>query len=142
MYINKVQLYGRLGKDPEKKATTNGTIVASFSLATTREWKKDGRKVEETEWHNCTIFGKRAEAFCQWVKKGDKVLIEGHLKTDHWEDKDGNKRSRTGIMVDDFFFGDNPKKKDSDSKPASAPQNESELIDYPTDDINPEDIPF
>ena len=76
LYINKVQVYGRLGKDPEIKQTQGGTDIASFSIATTYERKDaNGNKIEETEWHNCVFFGKRVPVIEQYVHKGDKFMV-------------------------------------------------------------------
>lgn len=117
MYRNRVELYGRLGRDPELKTTQGGTTIVNFSMATTRSWKDDrGNKNEETEWHNCVVFGKRAEVIAQWVSKGQMFWVEGRLKTSTWEDKEtGKKMYKTEIIVEDFMFGDNPKKKQSEN---------------------------
>ena len=139
LYINKVQVYGRLGKDPEIKQTQGGTDIASFSIATTYERKDaNGNKIEETEWHNCVFFGKRVPVIEQYVHKGDKFMVEGRLKTQTWEDKEtGKKMYRTEIVVEDFSFGDNPKRDGYNNQESShAPQASVE------DDINIEDIPF
>lgn len=150
MYINKVQLYGRLGRDPELKALPSGQSVANFSIATTRSWKNDqGEKQEQTEWHNIVVFGKRADVIAQYVKRGHLILIEGRLQTRSWE-SDGEKKYRTEIIVEDFQFGDNPK---SDNQGSSYPSNSTDdqpapaddgnqAVEYPEEDINPDDIPF
>jgi len=136
MYINKVQLYGRLGKDPELKALPNGTKIVNFTMATTREWKNEsGEKNEKTDWHNCVCFGKKAEVIAKWVKKGDKFFVEGRIETRTWE-REGMKMYRTEIFVEDFSFGDNPKKE------KTAISEENEEISYPEEGINPDDIPF
>ncbi len=144
MYINKIVVYGRLGSDPELKALPNGTSVVNFSMATTRTWKdKNGQKQEETEWHRCVIFGKRADVIKQYVHKGDKFYIEGRLKTRSWE-TDGVKKYSTEIMIEDFSFGDNPKKDGAQiSSGTEAPSPASiDTIEYPEEEINPDDIPF
>ena len=90
--VNKVTLIGRLGQDPEIRFTGDGAAVASFSVATNESWKgKDGETQERTEWTKVTVFGNTAEKYIQpYVKKGTLVYIEGSLKTDKWQDKDGN----------------------------------------------------
>lgn len=145
MYINKVSLYGRLGRDPELKALPSGSEVVSFTLATTRTWKDDQNvKKEQTEWHNCVCFGKRARVIAQYVKKGDKFYIEGRLQTRSWDDKtSGKKLYRTEVMVEDFQFGDNPKKDGSQASRSDDDRVEDvDTIEYPEDDLVPEDIPF
>ncbi len=153
MYINKVFLYGNLTRDPELKALPSGNQVASFGIATNRTYKdKDGNKQEQTEFHNITMFGKQAEVAAQYLKKGRPVFIEGRLQTRSWDDKDsGKKMYRTEIVVDNFQFGpqaggagsasDNNSSFNGDAsaepKPATAGK-----VEYPDDDINPEDIPF
>ena len=152
MYLNKVSIYGRLGRDPELKSIPSGTKVVSFSLATTETYKdKNGEKKEVTDWHNAVCFGKRAEVIAQWVKKGDMLYIEGKLKTRSWE-KDNVKQYRTEVNIDDFKFGENnrggggaPAQQSTPKKvePApSAPADNLDTIEYPEEEINPDDIPF
>lgn len=87
--LNKVQLIGRTGKDPEVRHLDSGVTVASFSLATSENYtNKQGEKVEQTEWHNIVAWGKLAEIIEKWVTKGQLLYIEGKLKTRKWE-KDG-----------------------------------------------------
>lgn len=115
MYINQVTLYGRLGRDPELKVMPNGDFVATFTMATTRNWKTSaGVKSEKTEWHNCVIFGKRAEVLAKYVKKGDKLYVVGRMETRSWDHKEKDiKMYRTEVVVDNFDFGDNPKKENT-----------------------------
>ena len=97
MSVNKVILIGRLGKDPEIRYTPSGTAVTNLSLATSFK-PKDGE--EKTEWHRCVAFGKTAEICGQYLHKGSQVYIEGRLQTRDWEDKDGNKRFTTEVLVE------------------------------------------
>jgi single-strand DNA-binding protein len=102
--VNKVFLLGNIGKDPEIRSTPNGTMVASFSLATT-ERQKDaaGNWTDKTEWHNLIAFSKLAEIVRDYVKKGSKLFIEGRLSTRNWEDKDTKKKVyRTEIIISDL----------------------------------------
>ena len=102
--LNRVQLIGNLGKDPELRRTQSGTAVVSFSVATTEKFKgKDGQQKEETEWHNCTAWNKSAEILAQYLKKGSSVYIEGKLKTRSWEDN-GVKKYATDVVVREFQF--------------------------------------
>lgn len=109
MNLNKVFLIGRVTKQPELRSMQSGTQVATFSLATNRVWKgQDGQKNEETEFHNCTAFGKTADVISTYVIKGQEVMIEGRIHTSSWQDKSGNKRYSTGIIVESFQFGQKP----------------------------------
>ncbi len=99
--VNKVILIGHLGKDPEVRYTPNGDAVAEVSLATTETVKKDGGQREDrTEWHNLILWRSQAEFAKEWLKKGQLVYVEGKIQTRQWEDREGQKRSRTEIQVD------------------------------------------
>lgn len=154
MYLNKVFLYGNLTRDPESRALPSGRQVVSFSIATNRTYKdKDGKQQETAEFHNIVAFGRVAEVMAQYLKKGRPVFIEGRLQTRSWE-SDGQKKYRTEIVVDNFQFGssgqgagggegratDARKPKESSDVEASAQKGEE--IQYPDEEINPEDIPF
>ena len=147
MYLNKVFLYGNLTRDPELKALPSGSQVASFGIATNRTYKdKNGAKQEATEFHNIVAFGRTAEVIAQYVKKGRPLFIEGRLQTRSWDDKEtGKKNYRTEIVVDNFQFGADGGRGGSAPAAASdeqpAPKEGSE-IQYPDEEINPEDIPF
>jgi len=102
MSVNKVILVGRLGKDPEVRYSNNGAAITNFNLATDRTYKKKDseEKVQETEWHRCVSFGRTAEVCGEYLKKGSLIYIEGRLQTRDWEDKDGNKRWTTEVIID------------------------------------------
>ncbi len=102
--VNKVILLGNVGKDPEIKAAGTGTVVATFSIATSERFKdKDGTWQDRTEWHNLVAFGKVAEIIRDYVKKGSKLYVEGSLRTQSWDDKtSGQKRYKTEIVVNDL----------------------------------------
>ncbi|MBX6360042.1 single-stranded DNA-binding protein [Pseudacidobacterium ailaaui] len=102
--VNKVILLGNVGKDPEIRATPNGTIVASFSLATTDRTKdQSGNWTDKTEWHNLVAFQRTAEIIRDYVKKGSKLYVEGKLQTRSWDDKNtGEKKYRTEIVINDL----------------------------------------
>jgi len=152
MYLNKAFVIGNLTRDPELKSLPSGIQVASFSLATNRVWKdKNGAKQESTDYHNIVVFGKQAETVSQYLKKGSNALVEGRMQTRSWE-SEGKKMYRTEIVADRVQFGPRPSGQGSSpaaSKPAqgdsSAPKTktpEMDTIEYPTEEINPEDIPF
>jgi single-strand DNA-binding protein len=106
--LNKVQLIGNLGKDPELSYIPSGDAVAKFSIATGERWKdKDGNMQERTEWHNIVAWRKLAEICGQYLKKGNKVYIEGKIQTRSWDDKNtGTKRYMTEIIADDMIMLD------------------------------------
>lgn len=99
--VNKVILVGTCGQDPEVRHLPNGNAVTNLSLATSESWndKQTGQKVEKTEWHRVSLFGKVAEIAGEYCRKGSQVYIEGKLQTREWE-KDGIKRYTTEILVD------------------------------------------
>jgi single-strand DNA-binding protein len=101
--INKAILIGRLGKDPEVRYTSDGTMVVNFNLATDEQWKdKDGEKQQKTEWHRIVAWGKLAEICGNYLVKGKLVYVEGKITYRSWEDKEGVKRYSTEIVINDM----------------------------------------
>ena len=101
--INKVILIGNVGRDPELRYTANGTAVANFSLATSRRYKdRDGNQREETEWHRCGAWARLAEIINQYAPKGKQLYLEGRLQTRQWDDKDGNTKYSTEIVIEEM----------------------------------------
>ena len=103
--VNKVILVGNLGKDPEIRSFQNGGRVASFSIATSENWKDKatGEKKEKTEWHRISVLNdKLVEVVEKYVKKGAKLYIEGQLETRKWTDKDGNEKYSTEVVLRPF----------------------------------------
>jgi single-strand DNA-binding protein len=102
--VNKVILLGNVGKDPEIRATGGGTMIATFSIATSERVKNAGGEYnDKTEWHNLKAFGKTAEIIRDYVQKGTKLYVEGKLTTNSWEDKtSGEKKYRTEIIVNEL----------------------------------------
>src|SRR5438067_13782132 len=100
--INKVILVGHLGKDPEVRHLEGGVAVASFPLATSETFNKDGRKVEQTEWHNIVMWRGLADVAAKFLQKGKLVYIEGKLRTRSFEDKEGIKKYTTEIVAENF----------------------------------------
>jgi single-strand DNA-binding protein len=156
MYINKAMIYGNLTRDPELKALPSGGQVASFGVATNRVFKKaDGSKQEATEFHNIVVFGRQAETVAQYMKKGSPVYIEGRIQTRSWDSPEKGKQYRTEIIAERVQFGPRAgsgaggegggysggASRPSDAEaPQAAPKDDA--IDYPAEDINPDDIPF
>lgn len=146
MYLNKAVIIGNLTRDPELRALPSGAKVATFGVATNRVWyDKDRNKKEDTQFHNIVVFGRPAETSAQYLKKGSQVLIEGRMQTRSWDDKStGEKKYRTEIVADSVQFGSRPSGGgggggEKSTPAASAPV---DTIEYPTEEINPEDIPF
>ena len=103
--VNKVIILGRLGQDPDMRATAGGTQVANLSVATTEIGRKDqngNRGEDQTEWHRCVLFGRTAEIAAQYLKKGSQVYIEGRLQTRKWQDQQGNDRYSTEIIANEM----------------------------------------
>ncbi|HTX37276.1 MAG TPA: single-stranded DNA-binding protein [Bryobacteraceae bacterium] len=102
--VNKVILLGNLGKDAETRYTPSGTAVSNFTVATNRRWKdqQTGEWKDETEWHRCVLW--KSENRANYLTKGTNVFIEGRLQTRSWDDKDGQKRYSTEIVVEDLIL--------------------------------------
>lgn len=102
--VNKVILVGNLGKDPEVRSTPSGQPVATFSLATNRQWRdKNGEKQEKTEWHNIKVWGKQAEIAGRYLTRGKTIYLEGRIETRSYDDKKtGEKRYFTEIVCENF----------------------------------------
>lgn len=103
--LNKVQLIGNLGKDPEVRTFNNGGKVCNFSIATSEEWrdKQTREKKSKTEWHNISVLSDGLVGICErYLKKGSKVYIEGKLQTRKWKDRDGNDRYSTEVALSSF----------------------------------------
>lgn len=151
MYLNKAMVIGNLTRDPEIKALPSGIKVCNFSVATNRTWKdKNGAKQESADYHNIVVFGRQAEIVAQYMKKGSSIMVEGRMQTRSW-DADGGKKYRTEVIADRIQFGPRasgggaPYAGKDQVNPQDAPDMkapELETIEYPEDDINPEDIPF
>lgn len=110
--VNRVTILGNLGKNPEVSFTKSGTAVAKFTIATTERYKENnGEWADRTEWHNVVAWQKQAEILGQYVKKGDKLYVEGRLQTSTWEDKQsGEKKYRTEVIASDIVLLGNKEK--------------------------------
>ena len=137
--LNKCTIIGNLGRDPEIKTIPSGQKVASFSLACSEKYTKDGQKVEKTEWINCKAWGKLAEIIEKYVKKGNQIYVEGKLETQAFE-KDGIKRYKTEIVVNNMLMLGGKNEGSND-----APKSEYSEYSQPSQNYNPmpdEDLPF
>ena len=148
--LNKIQIIGNLGADPESRFMPNGDAVCNLRIATTESYKdkSTGEKREITEWHRVVVFRKLAEICSQYLKKGSQVYIEGKMQTRKWTDKDGQERYTTEIKVHEMkmlgsrdsgstYGGD-------DSAPASEPKGDNKRREpaKQAPDFNEDEIPF
>ncbi|MBG15123.1 MAG: single-stranded DNA-binding protein [Crocinitomicaceae bacterium] len=123
--VNKVILIGNLGKDPEVRHLESGVGVANFSLATSETYKdrKTGERVSQTEWHNVVLWRGLADVAEKYLKKGDKIYIEGKLRTRSWQDQQGNNRYSTEIIADNMtMLGKATDRNTVDSESSNTPQ--------------------
>ena len=125
--VNKVILLGNIGKDPEVRETKAGNIVNLVMATSEKYTDKSGQKQENTEWHNLVVFGKLADVVAKYVKKGDKLYVEGSITTRKWEDKEGNTRYNTEIKVRDLTMLGGGEKKPEPAGVAAGEDDE----DYP-----------
>lgn len=153
--VNKVILIGNLGKDPEVRTTSNGGKLCNLSVATSESWKdkNSGERKEKTEWHRVSIFSDGLAGVCEkYLRKGSKVYIEGSLQTRKWQDKEGQDRYTTEIVISNFnggltmldgksgggaandSFGGSMPNDNFDQSPATAA--------FPTGTVADDDIPF
>ena len=160
--LNKVTLIGNLGNDPEVRTTTGGSKVANFSLATTRQWNSaSGEKQEKTEWHKCVAWnaGTRgtglADVIEKYVKKGDRIYVEGRIEYRQWQDKEGQTKYSTEINVRELIMlgspkgggmeGDAPRAKPAATKAkagAAAGTAGQEFEEFPGALQDDDDLPF
>jgi single-strand DNA-binding protein len=151
--VNKVILIGNLGSDPEVRHLSNGAVVANFNIATSETYNnKNGERVTQTEWHRIELWEGLARVAEQYLKKGQMVYIEGKLRTENWQDSDGNNRTTTRIRGLNMTMlgggkgdqsGDNmsqssPSEKSSSTEQSTQPK--SEPVSPPEDETD--DLPF
>ena len=145
--VNKVIIVGNLGNDPEARFLPSGGAVTNISVATSQSWKdKSGEQQERTEWHRVVFFNRLAEIASEYLKKGSKVYVEGSLRTNKWQDKDGNDRYTTEIIGNEMQMLDG---KSSNGVPqpqagssSSPPQVTQVGSANPSLDNFDDDIPF
>ncbi len=162
MNLNKVFILGRLTSDPQLRTTPSGQAVASFGVATNRNWTdKSGAKQEQAEFHNIVVWGRQAEIASQFLMKGGLILVEGRMQTRSWQNKEGQNMKTTEIIAERLQFGprsSNPgggaggprpqSSSGNQNRPAKADDASQEkpeelpTIDIDGDNIKPEDLPF
>jgi single-strand DNA-binding protein len=157
MNFNKITIIGRMTRDPELKTTSSGQNVASFSVATNRDWKdKNNVKQSKTEFFNVVMWGKLAEISAQWLVKGQEVLIEGRMESRTYVGKDNVERTVWDLVADGMNMGNRPQARDdSDQTQRTAPTAQPQRtatppveeiptinLDEESDDVRLEDVPF
>lgn len=130
MSFNSVVLGGRLGKDAEIRYTQSGKSVLEFSLATDSGWGEN----KTTDWHNCKMFGERAEKLAQFLTKGSQIIVNGRISYRQWDDAEGNKKTRTEIIVDNVSLFGGTKSEGRAAAPATPKTRRASNID--------DDLPF
>src|SRR4051794_38636917 len=154
--MNKAILVGNLGADPEVRSTSNGSRVATLSIATSRQWKNQaGEKQEKTEWHRVVLwntnFSKLADVAERYCKKGDKVYVEGSIEYRSWQDREGQRRYTTEINAKELILlSGRGEGAESFSPPAakvaagsSAPKGKESMDEFPEAlDAEDDDLPF
>jgi len=121
--LNKAMIIGNLGRDPEMRYTPGGQAVTQFTVAVNRSYKgQNGEWQEETEWFRVVVWGQQAERAAEYLRKGNKVYVEGRLQTRQWEDKDGQKRYTTELVANQVTnLERRPREEDGDPGPSSSP---------------------
>ncbi len=152
MDLNKVMIIGRLTREPELRQTPTGASVCQLGLATNYVYtnQQSGQKVEQVEYHNVVMWRKLAEIANQYLKKGQRVYIEGRLVTRSWDAQDGTKRSKTEIVADNMIMLDGGKGSEGNANTNNGPDNSNQsfpdeelpVIQAGGEDISVEDIPF
>ena len=142
--VNKVILIGNLGKDPEVRHLENGASVANFSIATSENYKdrKTGEKVSQTEWHNIVVWRGLADIAEKYLKKGDKIYIEGKLKTRNWMDQEGKNRYTTEVIADNMTMLGKLSENKSHSESNPNFEKKSVATDDFSDPNEDDDLPF
>lgn len=143
MSINRVVISGNLTRDPELRSTASGLSVLGFGVAVNerRKNKQSGEWEDHPNFVDCTIFGPRAEALSRYLSKGAKVAIEGKLRYSRWE-RDGQKRSKLEVIVDEFEFMSASKEKSAKSENLEPSKINAEVAEIPAASVYEEDIPF
>lgn len=147
--MNRVSIIGRLTRDPEIRQIPSGTSVTNYSIACNRVYVANNERKEEVSYFNCLIWGKGAEVFARYAKKGQRIAIDGRLQQRRWQDKDGNNRSVVEIVTDNFqflsFSQDQQDSQGSSNYGSSGSTYGSEPyrdVPPPSDTFSDEEIPF
>ena len=140
--LNKVQIIGNLGRDPEMRFTQDGTPVTNFSVAGSESWQgRDGEQRERTEWFRVVAWRRLAEISNEYLRTGRKVYVEGRLETQKWQDKEGNDRTTTELIARDLLMLGGRNNVDSPSDTRQEPVTDSGNSTN-NDEITADDLPF
>jgi single-strand DNA-binding protein len=131
--MNKIIVIGRVGRDPETRTFGQGTNVTNFSLAVTEKWTRNGQKEEKTTWFNISHFGKGGEFSAQYVRKGQKIAVDGKLEIREWTDSNGMIRKDPQIVAENVEILADPNR--SESNPQVQPQNQTTGPNEDGDDL-------
>lgn len=151
--FNKVILMGNLTRDPETRVTANGNTICKLGMAVSRVYStRDGERKEETTFVDIDAFGRQAEVITKYMRKGRPLMVEGRLKLDQWETNDGQKRSKLGVVLENFQFigsrDDNSEEGSSGYESSSPPQRSGSGASKDSggssssDDVLDDDVPF
>lgn len=136
--LNKVQIIGHLGRDPEMRYTPSGRPVTTFTVAVSRSWNTvDGERHNETEWFNVVAWGNLAEICKQYLTKGQQVYIEGRLQTRRWDDKEGVKHTSVEVVANEMMMlGERRDHNNQSQQPSEAISDEGDMA------ANEDEFPF
>ena len=137
--LNRVEIIGRLGQDPEQRSMPNGTAVTNVSIATSERWKdkQTGEDQERTEWHRVVFFGRLAEVCAQYLRKGSQAFVAGSLRTRKWQDRDGVDRYTTEVVARELVMLGGTRREQAGGQspspsPAPAPSRREPMDYQPT----------
>ena len=137
--LNRVEIIGRLGQDPEQRSMPNGTAVTNVSIATSERWKdkQTGEDQERTEWHRVVFFGRLAEVCAQYLRKGSQAFVAGSLRTRKWQDRDGVDRYTTEVVARELVMLGGTRREQAGGQslspsPAPAPSGREPMDYQPT----------
>jgi single-strand DNA-binding protein len=139
--INKVEIMGRLGKDPELMKDANGKSLLKFNLATSKVFLKDGEPIERTNWIRIAVWNKPAEIIAKHAKKGTRLMVSGYLCESQWTDRNGEKKFTTEIIAENFQFVDGLGIGEKDNN-GDGSENKSETPTDNSENNVPDDLPF
>lgn len=142
--VNKVILLGTLGRDPEVRTTSNGSVIAGMSIATSETWKdkQTGERKEQTEWHRVSMFGRTAEIARDYLHKGSKIYLEGRLQTRKWQDKEGKDQYTTEIIANEFQMLDSKREDGGQPSNTQTQSSNTQSKTAPAEADFDDDIPF
>lgn len=136
--LNRIQIIGNLGRDPELRFTQSGTPVANFTVAVNESWRRrDGQQGERTEWFRIVAWGRLAEIANEYLQRGRQVFIEGRIQTREWQDREGNDRTSTELVARDLMMLGS--REDAPDEPEDQAADDGDQLN---DELTPDDLPF